>query len=173
MQNRRLQQADAAQPLLLRRFHQTPNAFRKHLGHRDAIDPRCRVEQTPHTAPFHSEGGMGSGETGRVTPRCLPAPKKVRTWLAGTIRTYGLPKRVTNNSSPLATEPRRAGSLRNEPSVTVFMPDTLPKGSAISKHHFPLTDYANCAKSFVTRKVGERAAEAYVAPEVGLPWQNG
>src|ERR1035437_3423872 len=31
----------------------------------------------------------------------------------------------------------------------------------------------NCAKSFVTRKVGERAAEAYVAPEVGLPWQNG
>ncbi len=32
---------------------------------------------------------------------------------------------------------------------------------------------SNCAKSIVTREVGERAAEAYVAPEVGLPWQNG
>jgi uncharacterized protein YjbI with pentapeptide repeats len=32
---------------------------------------------------------------------------------------------------------------------------------------------ANCAKSFVTREGVERAAKAYVAPEVGLPWQNG
>jgi hypothetical protein len=31
----------------------------------------------------------------------------------------------------------------------------------------------NCAKSFVTREGVERAAKAYVAPEVGLPWQNG
>ena len=34
-------------------------------------------------------------------------------------------------------------------------------------------DGANCAKSFVTREGVERAAKAYVAPEVGLPWQNG
>jgi hypothetical protein len=32
---------------------------------------------------------------------------------------------------------------------------------------------ANCAKSFVTREGVERAAKAYVATEVGLPWQNG
>src|SRR6266568_584750 len=30
----------------------------------------------------------------------------------------------------------------------------------------------NCAKSFVTREGLQRAAKAYVAPEVGLPWQN-
>jgi len=34
-------------------------------------------------------------------------------------------------------------------------------------------DASNCAKSFVTREGVERAAKAYVAPEVGLPWQNG
>jgi PAS domain-containing protein len=33
--------------------------------------------------------------------------------------------------------------------------------------------YTNCAKSFVTREGVERAAKAYVAPEVGLPWQSG
>jgi len=39
--------------------------------------------------------------------------------------------------------------------------------------HLSATNTSNCAKSFVTREGVERAAKAYVAPEVGLPWQNG
>src|SRR5206468_9805261 len=54
---------------------------------------------TPHARPFHSDLGIGSGDTGRFMPRCFPAPTNERGWFAGRMRTYGLPKRVTNNSS--------------------------------------------------------------------------
>src|SRR5213593_4487006 len=95
------------------------------LGQSDTVNPRSRVHKILHTRPFHSDGGMGSVETGFFMPRCFPAPKKEHDRSAGRIRTYGLPKRATRISSPLAAASSNCDCLRKDLRVTIFMSDNL------------------------------------------------
>ena len=55
----------------------------------------------------------------------------------------------------------------NESHRLCLSPERITSLLALLRRH------SNCAKSIVTREGFERAAKAYVAPEVGLPWQNG
>jgi hypothetical protein len=106
----------------------------KHLGHGQAIQPRPRIKQILQNRPFHSDDGIGSEETGVLTPKWLAAPNNDLD-LLGRIRTYGLPKRVTTSSSPAATESSNRDSLRNLRNVTVFMSDNMSYKRSIGNFH--------------------------------------
>src|SRR5436190_12898551 len=87
-------------------------------------DSNCRGqfnEQVFQSRSFHSDDGIGFGETAFLRRKCLPAPGKVLGCSAGLIRTYGLPNRVTNISSPSAARSKSAESRSSERRVTVFM----------------------------------------------------
>lgn len=69
-------------------------------------------------------------------PNCFPAPRNEAERFAGTIRTYGLPKRVTSRSSPPATASSRFAFRRNDPNVTVFMPDNMSDNRHLAEPQF-------------------------------------